>query len=101
MPGYIDKVWTRFYGSNVAPKFVEAPHTWTAPRYGSSQPQFTTPIDYYPLLSAPKKNCLQEIVGSLLYFARCIGSTILATLASIVTNIADGTERVAAMADTF
>ena len=26
MPSYIDKVWTRFYGANVAPKFVEAPH---------------------------------------------------------------------------
>ena len=24
MPGYIDKVWTRFYGANVAPKRVAA-----------------------------------------------------------------------------
>ena len=24
MPSYIDKVWTRFYGANVAPKRVEA-----------------------------------------------------------------------------
>ena len=33
-----------------------------------------------------------------MYFALCIDSTILATLGSIGTNIADGTERVAAMA---
>ena len=98
MPGYIDKAWTRFYGANVAPKLVEAPHVWTAPQYGSSQPQLTTPIDSSPPLSAPDKNRLQEIAGSLLYFARCIDSTILATLGSIVTNIADGTERVLAMA---
>ena len=26
MPGYINKVWTRFYSANVAPKRVEAPH---------------------------------------------------------------------------
>ena len=45
MPGYINKVWTRFYGANVAPKRVEAPHVWTAPQYGSSQPQLTTPLD--------------------------------------------------------
>ena len=31
MPGYIEKVWMRFYGANVAPKLVEAPHVWTAP----------------------------------------------------------------------
>ena len=98
MPGYIEKVWTRFYGANVAPKFVEAPHAWTTPQYGSSQLQLTTPIDYSPLLSAPDKTCLQEIVGSLLYFPRCIDSTILATLGSIGTNISDGTERVATMA---
>ena len=38
------------------------------------------------------------MVGSLLYFACRIDSTILATLGFIVTNIADGTECVAAMA---
>ena len=97
MPGYIEKVWTCFYGANIAPKFVEAPHVWTAPQYGSSQPQFTTPIDSSPLLSAPDKTRLQEIVGSLLYFSRCIDSTILATLGSIGTNISDETERVDAM----
>ena len=98
MPGYIEKVWTNLYGAKVAPKVVEAPHTWTTPQYGSSQSQLTTPIDSSPLLSAPEKTRLQEIVGSLLYFSRCIDSTILATLGSIGTNIYDGTERVAAMA---
>ena len=91
MTGYIDKVWTRFYGANVAPKLVESPHAWTTPQYGSSQPQLTTPIDSSPLLSAPDKTRLQEIFGSLLYFAKCIDSTILATLGSIGTNISDGT----------
>ena len=97
MPGYIEKVWTRLYGANLAPKFVEAPHDWTTPQYGSILPQLTTPIDSSPLLSAPDKIRLQEIRGSLLYFARCINCTILATLGSIGTNISDGTERVAAM----
>ena len=98
MPGYIDKVWTRFYGANVAPKRVKAPHVWTGPQYGSSQSQLTTPINSSPPLSAPNKTCLQEIVGSLLYFSRCIDSTNLATLGSIGTNKAYGTERVSAMA---
>ena len=98
MPGYIDKVWTRFYGAKITPKFVEAPHAWTTPQYGLSQPQLTSPIDSSPLLSAPEKTGLQEIFRSLLYFSRCINSTILTTLGSTRTNIADGTERVAAMA---
>ena len=50
------------------------------------------------MLSAPGKTRLQEIVRYLLYFARCINSTILATLGSIETNIANGIERVSAMA---
>ena len=83
MPGYIDKVWTRFYSANVAPKFVEDPHAWTTPQYGSSQTQLTTPIDSSLLLFAPDITRHQEIVGSLLYFARCINYTILATLVSI------------------
>ena len=91
IPGYIDKVWTRFYGANVAPKYIQAPHAWTTPQYVSIQTQLTTPIDSSPLLSAPAKTRLQAIVGSLLYFARCIDSTILATPSSIGTNIADGT----------
>ena len=98
MLSYIDKVWTRFYGATVAPKSVEAPHAWTTPQYGSSQPQLTSPIDSSPLFSAPDKTRLQEIAESLLYFPHCINSTILATLRSIGTNIAYGTERVAAMA---
>ena len=97
--GCIDKVWTRFYGANIAPKFVKAPHAWTTPQYGLSKNQLTSPIDSSPLLSAPGKHRLQEIVGSLLYFSRCIDSTILATIGSIGTNIADRREHVAAMAD--
>ena len=31
MPGYIDKEWTRFYGANLASKFVEAPPAWKIP----------------------------------------------------------------------
>ena len=68
MYGYIDKVWTRFYCANVTPKLVEVPHVWTAPQHGSSQPQLTTPINSSPLLCAPDKTHLQEIVVSLLYF---------------------------------
>ena len=97
-PGYIDKGWTLFYGANVVPKRVEAPHVWTAPQYGSIQPQLITPIDSSPPLYVPDKTRLQEINGSLLYFSRCINSTILATFGSIGTNISDGTELVAAMA---
>ena len=96
--GYIDKVWIWFYGANIAPKFVEAHHAWTTPQHGLSQLQLTTPIDSSLLLSAPNKTRLQEIIVSLLYFARCIYSTILATLGSIKTNISNRIERVAAMA---
>ena len=86
MLGYIDKVWTRFYGANVAPKRVEAPHVCTGPQYGSIQTKLTTPIDSSPPLFAPDKTRLKDIVGSLLYFAQCIDYTILATLVSIGTN---------------
>ena len=98
MPGYIKKVWTRFYGANIAPKRVEVPHVWTAPQYVSSQPQLTTPIDSSPPFSAPDKPGSKKSSAPLCTLINCIDSTILATLRYIGTNIAEGTERVAAMA---
>jgi hypothetical protein len=96
MPGYIDKALQRF-GIETPSRPVHAPHTWSAPTYG--QKTQITPLPDITLELAPaERTRLQEVVGVLLYMARAIDPTLLATLGTIGTNIHDGTERTAAMA---
>jgi hypothetical protein len=96
MPGYIDKALQRF-GIETPSRLVHAPHTWSTPIYGQKT-QLTSPPDSSPDLGPTERTRLQEVVGVLLYLARAIDPTLLATLGTIGTNIHDGTERTAAMA---
>jgi hypothetical protein len=81
MPGYVAKALHRF--QHPTPKKAEyAPYKITAPTY-SSAPQLSTPIDESPNLNASEKLWLQEVVGTLLYYARAIGCTMLVALGTI------------------
>ena len=71
-------------------KHVAAPHEWTKPAYGR-KPQMA-PIDNTPPLPDEEKRRIQQIVGSFLYYARAIDSTILPALSKISTLQAHPTE---------
>ena len=80
MPNYITKTLKKL--EHPPPKKpVSAPHKWTTPAYGRT-PQIA-PIDNTPLLNDKQKKRVQQIVGSLLYYARAIDSTILPALSEI------------------
>ena len=89
MPKYIDKTLKKL--EHPKPKKpVTAPHKWTIPAYGR-KPQFA-PIDNTPPLDDKRKRRIQQIVGSLLYYARAIDSTILPALSEISSLQARPTE---------
>ena len=71
-------------------KKVLAPHEWTKPAYGR-KPQLA-PIDTTPLFPDSDKKRIQQIVGSFLYYARAIDSTILPALSKISSTQANPTE---------
>jgi hypothetical protein len=83
MPNYIARALQRFQHP-VPTKPQHAPHAWTAPIYGTAQ-QLTAPLDASPALDAHEKLRLQEIVGTLLYYARAIDCTMLVALGTLAT----------------
>ena len=81
MPGYITKVLHKFKHVQ-PPKIQHAPHKWAEPVYGKQQ-QMAILEDNDPILPPDKIKEVQQIVGSLLYYARAIESPILPALNEI------------------
>ena len=93
MPGYVDRALTCF--SHLAPtKPQHAPQAWTPPSYGTAV-QLTDPEGTSPLLDAKGITRLQEVIGTLLYYARAIDSTMLVALGSLASTQTKGTEATA------
>jgi len=89
MPGYITRALSRFL--HPAPKHPEiSPHPWERPNYGSKT-QLTPVLDTSPAISSADKLRLQEVLGTLLYYARALDVTILTAISELSTEMATGT----------
>jgi hypothetical protein len=81
MPGYVAKALHRFqHPTPTKPEF--SPHKWSALVY-TSAPQLVTAPDTSRELTSAESLRLQEVVGTLLYYAHAIGCTMLVALGSI------------------
>lgn len=95
MPGYIDKVLTRF---NITPNSTAAsPAVYIPPAYGA--PLHEPPTDTTAPLDTAAIKTLQEQVGCLLYYARGIDSSILPAVTHISSLQSAPTQAVAAAMD--
>jgi hypothetical protein len=93
MPNYISKALTKFqHTPSTRPQ--HSPHAWIPPDYGSKT-QFTTPPDDSPPLDSFGLTRLQEVIGTLLYYARAVDSTMLVALGSLASAQTKGTESTA------
>ena len=82
MPGYVKKTLNKF--NHKPPKRPErAQDDGTAPIYGQQTQQRATQASTAPLLLPEKKQQVQAIVGTVLYYGLSIDSTILVTLNKI------------------
>ncbi|KAL7483088.1 hypothetical protein ACHAW6_013638 [Cyclotella cf. meneghiniana] len=90
MPGYIKKVLQRFRHECSKPQ--NSPHQCAPQHYGKLA-QLPLPPDDSPPLSKPGITRIQQIVGAILYYARCVDITILMTLSTIAHEQARATER--------
>ena len=89
MPGYIEKALKRLqHKKSKRPQY--SPHNWTQPSYGSKV-QMANFDDSPPLNTTDTKH-IQSIVGSFLYYARAIDSTMLPALNDIGAQQASPTE---------
>jgi hypothetical protein len=88
MPGYIARALQRFV--HPAPERPEhAPHAWAAPAYGSRQ-QFAT-MDTSPAVDLKDTKRVQEVLGTLLYYARAVDCTMIPAIGTIATQQAQAT----------
>ena len=92
MPGYIERALLRFQHPLPA-RPQHSPHAWTAPLFGAQQ-QLTTAPDTSAPLSPPNLLFLQQVLGTLLFYARAVDNTLLVALNDLASAQSQGTESV-------
>jgi hypothetical protein len=91
MPGYIQKALQRFtHPIPTEPK--HSPHAWKAPAYGAKI-QYADPQDTSLPLDANGIHRLQQIIATLLFYARAIDSTMHEALGTLAAAQTQGTVR--------
>jgi hypothetical protein len=93
MPGYVAKALERFQHTPTR-REEHSPHTWSKPVYGT-HPQLTLPVDDTALLPPSAFTRIQEITGTLLFYARAIDCTMLVALGTIASTQSKGTQATA------
>jgi len=93
MPGYIEAALQRFQHP-MPPAPEHSPHGWQRPVYGMAQQMAPAPDATTPL-PATGITRLQQIIGTLLYYARAVDPTLLVALGSLAAAQANGTEATA------
>ena len=92
MPGYVNKILKRFtLPSPFKPH--HSPHAHIDPKYWA-RVQYTVHPDTSPQLSSKETTTVQEIIVTLLYYARVVNLTLhvaLGTLGSVQTKPATNT----------
>jgi hypothetical protein len=73
-------------------KIQNSPHPHTIPAHGNKI-QYTEDKDDTPTLDKEDTKYIQQVAGTLLYYARAVNSTILSGLSSIATEHAAPTEK--------
>jgi hypothetical protein len=90
MPACVMKQLTKY--SHVAP--LKPQHCLYSPnpiKYGKDN-QLPSPLDKSPCLDKAQKKCVQQIVGSFLYYAQAVGPTVIMALSEIALQQTASTE---------
>jgi hypothetical protein len=90
IPGYIERALQRFaHPQPTRPQ--HSPHAWQKPIFGAST-QYAPAPDTTPALDAADTKRVQEILGTLLFYARAVDSTMLTAIGTLATQQAHGTQ---------
>jgi hypothetical protein len=84
IPGYIERALHKFQHPNT-PRPQHSPHAWMAPTYGAKT-QYAADDDTSPNLNALESKRVQEVVGTLLFYARAVDPTMLVALGTIASS---------------
>jgi len=106
MPNYVQKALIRFTATNI--QSARSPAIYIPPIYGSRKQQQAV-LDSTGTISCPqRKKRIQQIIGTLLYYARAVDPTMLTALNKVASRQANPTiavelaaERILSYAKTF
>jgi hypothetical protein len=90
MPGYI-KAALHMYQHPSPARPENAPHTWNPPIYGAKT-QFVNEITTSPALSDKDVNKLQQLTGTLLYYARAVDPILIMPINVLASEQSNATE---------
>jgi hypothetical protein len=90
MPGYI-KASLHKYQHPAPARPEHAPHTWNSPIYGAKT-QFVSDETISPALSDKDVNKLQQLTGTLFYYARAVGPTLIIPINVLASKQSKATE---------
>ena len=90
IPGYINRALQRFKHPTPA-RPQHSPHAWQKPDYGAKV-QYALEEDLSLPLSPDDTKRVQEVLGTLLFYARAVDSTMLTAISAIATQQAKGTK---------
>ena len=88
MPGYVERALQRFKHTFTATE--DSPHAWQKPTYGAKV-QYASQ-DSTPNLNAADQKHVQTVLGTFLYYARAVDSTLLASIGTLATQQTNGTK---------
>jgi len=89
LPDYVPEVIKKF-GVIHKKRMTDSPLVYTPPQYGAKQQVFNH--DYSPLVSHERKVRIQQIIGNLLYLARCTDPSLLTAVNKLSSKQAMATE---------
>ena len=97
MPNYVKAPLVKF--QHPMPKCAQhSPHKCNPPQYGIKV-QLPEPVDHSAHLPPAAVKCIQQIIGTLLYYTRAVNSTMLVVLSAIALEQSKATEQTNAAAD--
>jgi hypothetical protein len=90
IPGYIERALQRFqHPPPACPQ--HAPHAWQQPTYGAKT-QYAPSPDNSPALDASDINHIQQVLGTLLFYARAVDSSMLPAISTLASQQSHGTK---------
>jgi hypothetical protein len=90
IPGYIEHALQRFQHPKLH-RPQHAPHAWIKPTYGATT-QYARTLDTSPALDATNTKHVQEVVGTLLFYAHTVDSTMLTAIGTLALQQTNGTK---------
>jgi hypothetical protein len=101
MPGYVEAAFLHRFQHSVPTKPQHSPYQATLPQYGAKVQYIDEPDTSLVLLPKSAITCIQQVIGTFLFYARAVDTTMLFALSTLVSDQASVTTKTKAAIQQF